>query len=272
MIVATLAFAGFPSAQVRDGRTAGGISYDVRGSGPPVVLIHGFSLDRRMWTDQVDALESEFQVIRYDLRGHGRSAPPAEPYSAYDDLAAVLDALGLTRATLVGLSAGAQVAIDFAIAYPDRVDRLVLSGPGLSGYVPDDPMTWAAAPFEAAAAGEPERAARLWLETPIMTLHGNPAAAPVVEAIVLDNATLFGYASNPDQPLDPPALGRLGEIDCPVLILVGERDMPHITDVALLLSRGVPGAELVTVPGAGHLLNLDARDQFNERLLAFLSR
>ena len=87
---------------------------------------------------------------------------------------------------------------------------------------------------------------------------------------MLDNAKLFGHASNPDQPLDPPAIGRLGEIDCPVLVLVGGRDMAYITDVAKLLSTGVTDAQLVTVPGAGHLLNLDAPDWFNESLLAFL--
>ena len=259
-------------AQTETGETTAGVAYEASGAGPPVVLIHGFSLDRRMWNAQVDLLHNEFRVVRYDLRGHGRSAAPSDPYAAYEDLAAVMDSLGLPRATLVGLSAGAQVATDFALAFPDRVDGLVLTGPGLSGFVPAEPLTWAAPPFQAAAAGDPERAARLWLETPIMATHSGPRVAAKVAEIVSSNARLFSYRSNPDQGLEPPAIDRLSEISCPVLVLVGDRDMPHIRAIANLLATGIDGAQHMTVAGAGHLVNLDAPEPFNRVLLAFLQR
>ena len=113
--------------QSAKGTSSAGLSYEATGSGDPVVLIHAFSVDRRMWAPQVAALEGRFRVIRYDLRGHGQSAPPSAPYAAYDDLRSVLDALKVDRATLIGLSSGAEIATDFALANPGRVRRLVLA-------------------------------------------------------------------------------------------------------------------------------------------------
>jgi pimeloyl-ACP methyl ester carboxylesterase len=105
-------------AKVSSGTTPTGLYYEVSGGGDPVVLIHAFSVDRRMWAPQIAALERRFRVIRYDLRGHGNSAAPSEPYAPHEDLRSVLDTVGGGRAALVGLSAGSTLAIDFAIAYP----------------------------------------------------------------------------------------------------------------------------------------------------------
>ena len=108
------------AAQVTTGTSPAGLYYEASGAGDPVVLIHAFSVDRRMWAPQIAALETRFRVIRYDLRGHGKSAAPSEPYAAHEDLLSVLDAVGVSRATLIGLSAGSTLAIDFALAHPDR--------------------------------------------------------------------------------------------------------------------------------------------------------
>lgn len=110
-------------AQITTGTTSTGLHYEVSGSGDPVVLIHAFSVDRRMWAPQISALQRRFRVIRYDLRGHGNSAAPTDPYAPHDDLRSVLDKLRIDRATLVDLSAGSTLAIDFALAYPDRVRK-----------------------------------------------------------------------------------------------------------------------------------------------------
>lgn len=258
------------AAQAVSGTSSAGLFYEASGAGEPVVLIHGFSMDRRQWEPQIAALEGRFRVIRYDLRGHGRSEPPSAPYAATDDLRSVLDALGIPRATLVGLSAGAQVATDFALAHPERVARLVLAAPGLSGYVPPSPLTWVRPVVEAAAAGEPDRAARLWAGTPIMTLLNDQSAAAMLTGLVMSNSRIWTYRTNPERPFTPPAIGRLAEIRCPVLVLVGKRDQPHIGEVAGLLVRGIAGAKLVILPGAGHILNLDAGERFNAELATFL--
>ena len=101
--------------------------FEIAGSGQPLVLIHGFTLDLRMWDDQFERLTREFQVIRYDMRGFGQSAPPTgERYAHADDLRDLLDHLRVDKAHLVGLSKGGAIALDFTLAYPRRVNKLVL--------------------------------------------------------------------------------------------------------------------------------------------------
>jgi 3-oxoadipate enol-lactonase len=256
------------SARVVSGISSGGLHYETTGAGEAVVFVHGFSLDLRMWDRQVTAFRDGFRVVRYDLRGHGQSAAPEGPYTGFGDLRELLDDLGIRRATLVGLSAGSELALNFAIAYPDRVQRLVLAAPGLGGYRPP-PLPWARPVFEAAGAGDAMSAAQLWAETPIMALHANQAAADLVKALVLDNWKLWTYTRT-EQPLDPPAIGRLDDVTCPVLVVVGDLDLAHIGEVADLIARGVPDARLVTIAGAGHLLSLDAPDRFNEVVGGFL--
>jgi len=94
-------------AQATTGTSSAGIFYEVSGAGEPVVLIHAFSVDRRMWAPQIALLEKRFRVVRYDQRGHGKSDGPSAPYAQHEDLRSVLDALGIDMATLIGLSAGA---------------------------------------------------------------------------------------------------------------------------------------------------------------------
>jgi 3-oxoadipate enol-lactonase len=270
VILSSLAVAFPLDAEQAAGTTAAGLFYEVSGSGDPVVFIHAFSVDRRMWDPQIAAFEDRFRVIRYDLRGHGRSPASSEPYTGYEDLRTVLDALGINRAALVGLSAGAEVATNFAITYPDRVARLVLAAPGLGGYaIPA--LMWAQPVFEAVAAGEGERAAKLWTETPIMAMRSNLSAASRVTSLVMSNWRLWTYRRT-EQPLSPPAVKRLSEITAPTLVIVGEQDLPHIREIAGVLARGITSARLITIPGAGHIVNLDAPDPFNEAAVAFLGR
>jgi 3-oxoadipate enol-lactonase len=253
------------------GTTPAGLHFEVTGAGEPVVLIHAFSLDRRMWEPQAGRLSQNHRLIRYDLRGHGESAEITGPYAGTDDLLDLLDHLRVGSATLVGLSAGAQIAVDFALSHPERVDRLVLAAPGLSGYAPQESWDWMAPVMNAARAGDPATAARLWAETVLMAMPGQPAADSLMRRLVADNARLWSYSSNPERPLMPPAIGRLSEIRVPTLILVGERDLPDIHRVADTLLAGIPHSTRRVVPGAGHLLNLSAPAAFTEAVMEFLA-
>jgi pimeloyl-ACP methyl ester carboxylesterase len=223
-----------------------------------------------MWAPQVAALEGRFRVVRYDLRGHGRSEGPSAPYAPHEDLRSVLDALHINRATLIGLSAGATIATDFAITYPERVTRVILASPGLSGHVPSAPLTWTQPVFQAAGAGDAEGAARLWADTPIMALRNDLGAAPVVRDLVMSNVRLWTYRTNPARQLTPPAIGRLSEVKCPALVILGEQDLPNIKEIVSVLMSGIPGAKLATIPRAGHMVNLDAREAFNQAVESFL--
>jgi 3-oxoadipate enol-lactonase len=108
---------------------------EVAEHGPIVVLIHGFTLDTQMWDDQFLPLAKHFQVVRFDMRGFGCSTLPThKPYSHVDDLSVMLERLNIGQAYLVGLSKGSAVALDFALAYPQRTQALVLIDMALGGY------------------------------------------------------------------------------------------------------------------------------------------
>jgi pimeloyl-ACP methyl ester carboxylesterase len=257
------------AAQPVVARAPNGIAYEVSGTGDPVVLINGFSLDRHMWDPQVAALAGRYRLVRYDLRGHGDSARGDQPYTGYGDLRDLLDSLGIARATLIGLSAGSELAINFAIAYPDRVTRLVLASPGLGGYRGTS-LPWMQPVIDAAVAGQAEQAARLWVKTPLMRLVTGHNAEPAVAAMVMRNAGLW-TSKRTEQPLMPPAIDRLATIRSPVLVVLGADDQPHIHDIARVIVAGVPDARVETLPGAAHLVNLDVPDAFNEVVRRFLA-
>src|SRR5437667_3322152 len=113
-----------------NGRTAGGIAFDDRGSGSPVVLVHAGVADRRMWDPQLDALSAVHRVIRYDARGFGESLPPQGSWSQHTDLIDLLDQLLISRTHLVGVSMGAGIAVEAALARPSTIESLVLASPG----------------------------------------------------------------------------------------------------------------------------------------------
>ena len=129
----------------------GSLYFEVHGSGPSVVLLHAGDLDLTMWDPQVTRLARSFRVIRYDARGHGRSTAPRGPYSTVEDLRLLLDHLGVEHAHLVGISMGAGVALNFAVAYPARVRNLVLVS--ISGPPPGVPIPPGAPPPLTAEAG-----------------------------------------------------------------------------------------------------------------------
>lgn len=245
------------------------LAWDRRGEGRAVVLLHGATLDRRMWAPQMEALSRSFHVVRYDLRGYGGSPVPEGPYSHVADLKALIDALGLARPILVGLSLGANVALGFALAHPELAGGLVLASPGLPGH------DWGAEqrPPEAAAAharAEGIEAARaFWLDHPIFaSLADLPEALAAVRAIVGDYHGWHWTHANP--ATDPADLaGRLGEVATPTLVICGGRDVPGYRAIATRIAAAVPGARLETLPGAGHMLNLERPDRFAELIQSF---
>ena len=246
------------------------IYYETAGSGAPVVLIHGGQMDRRMWDPQFESWSKQYRVVRYDVRGYGRSAVPTLPYSDVDDLLAVLDALGIARAHLIGLSLGGRIAIDFTLVHPDRVASLVAVAAGMSGFE-FSAGNWPQQ-MRAAQEGGGEAAAELWLKDPYMVpAMEHPDLAPRIRQLVLENAR--EWLSNPLLPkrLQPPAAKRLAEIGVPTLVVVGDRDVPDMQKVADQLAREVKGARKVVVSGAGHIVNLEKPAEFDRAVLGFLA-
>ena len=252
----------------------GSLAFDERGRGPAMVFIHGGNLDRRMWDEQFAVFAEGRRVIRYDVRGFGQSSAPVGRYQSHRDLAALLDSLGVERATLVGLSLGGRIAIDFALTHPTRVDRLILAGSGLSGW-PDwsgADTTWYPRIEAAVKDSNPAAIAAAWLSSdymrPAMEL---PRMAPVLERLSRENTPNWLRPRDPEAVLDPPGAGRLRELRVPTLVLVGDRDSPPILRIADSLMAAVEGARLVRFPGAGHMVNMEEPARFNQAVRDFLA-
>ncbi|WP_433264663.1 alpha/beta fold hydrolase [Micromonospora vinacea] len=255
------------------------IAYDEAGTGSPVVLLHAGIADRRMWRGQVSALAARHRVIVPDLRGYGDSELPPAPFAHHDDVAGLLDALDLPRAALVGCSFGGAVAIDTALAHPDRVSALALFDTAVSGNEwsdeandlwddlvgevdPDD--------FAAGAAGE----VRFWVigpgRQPEDVDRELVAFAQEMDQRALAAELALGAVEVGE--LTPPAIGRLGELKIPVLVTAGAADVPDISRLADRIAAEVPGAvRLPDVPDAAHLLPLERPEPVNAALLDFLS-
>jgi len=259
-------------AQVDGGR----LWYEVAGTGPPLVLIHSGITDSRSWDSQMGPLSEAYRVLRYDMRGFGKSDVTHGEYSARDDLLAVIDAAGLKRAALVAVSMGSALAVDACLEYPDRVSALVLVGPGISGrqrsaaFVALMDEVDRIVEAEGLDAGI-EREMEIWLQG-----RGRTTADvdPSVRAAVFE-MDRFNSARFPEdlksRPIDPPAIGRLGEIQVGTLVVVGDRDLPDVLDSADRLEAGVRGARRLVMPGTAHVPNMEQPDAFNRIVLDFLT-
>lgn len=269
LLLALTAQAGGPA---RVSVPGGSLAYDETGSGPAVVLIHGAFLDRGTWDLQMPALAQGHRVIRYDVRPFGESTVPSEPYRTTDDLLALMDALGVTRAHLVGHSFGGGVAIDFALEHPDRVASLVLVNSGVTGAtMPAGEQKEAMQVFVAAREGD-EPAVAAWMTLGLWSVsRERPDLRSALEQLTRRNAARFRLAAPPYAPITPAAISRLGDIRAATLVVTGDRDTPGNRDVSARLAREIPGAQLVTIPGADHAIPLGWADELNRRIVNFLS-
>ncbi len=251
------------------------------GDGEALVLAPAFGTYRCLWgtpwaqaASQLVPFSRSFRTISVDYRGTGCSDITTGTYSLEEfagDLDAVLDALGIARAHLLGVSLGGGVVLRMALARPERVASLVLCATNASAI---DAATCAKAEaFLTLASGRSlDWAMRTYLRTPLA------AATPeTIEAMLalgrrsvrtLDNFMNL-YRAN---VFRTSVRERLGEIRVPTLVLVGERDLPYFQDEAAVLARGIAGAEVLTVPAAGHLVCVDNPDFFNKVVLEFLRR
>lgn len=252
------------------------IFYEAAGRGTPVVLLHSGNLDRRIWDAQFLDLARAHRVIRYDARGHGRSGPADTPYRADEDLHGLLLALRLPRVSLVGASLGGRIAIDYALAHPEAVDRLVLAAPGLSGWdFTHRDTTWLPEAREARARGDSAGIALAWLKQDFMqAAMERPALAASLRAIAADNGRFWmeviRYNGEADLQGSPPALHRTSLVRAPTLLIVGTRDTPDIAAIADTLAASMPSLRRVTFEAAGHLVNMEYPDRFTALVLAFL--
>lgn len=249
---------------------AGRLRGEERGTGSALVLLHGFSFDMSMWDPQFGAFARQHRTVRYDLRGFGRSGRPAAGRGHVADLLALLDALGIQRAHLAGLSLGANVALATAVHHPDRVNGLVLASPGLPGYRWTTPR-----PPDQAAQVARERgiaaAKEYWLGHEIFrSANGYPEAHRCLSEMV-GRFPAHQWGDGPAADPLPLLAGSLALVRAPVLVLNGSLDVPGYREIAASLHREIPGARRHEMAGAGHLLNLEQAATFNHHVLGFLA-
>jgi 3-oxoadipate enol-lactonase len=247
------------------------VRYTVTGSGPWITLAHPLACRLEMWDEEVKRLSKWFTVLAYDTRGHGRTSAPAMPYTLdmiADDIKGLFDHLGIERSHWVGLSMGGIFGLTAALKYPGLFETLVLadtssklSDEGVAAYrnragqvtaggmeamVQPTLERWFKEPFRANNVKVTARVANWIRTTPPDGYIGCSAAIPTIDVT-----------------------HRLGEITVPCMVIVGADDIAMPPAMAQTLDQHLPHSELVVIPNAGHLSNLEQSGAFNAALSRF---
>lgn len=249
--------------------------YEMAGEGTPLVFVHGLGLDGRMWDDQFERFARSYRVVRYDVRGFGRSdVPSGLPFNHAEDLRALLDHLEAPGAHVIGLSMGGRIALHHALLHPQATLSLTLVDSALDGHTWTD--RWEAS-FDAIV----ERAERdgsqagnaLWLEHELFSpACERPGVRAKLTEIVNDYSGWGWVHDSNAVGIDPPSSERLNEIHTPTLVVIGERDLPDFQRIAEALAAGIPDVRTVVIKGAGHMANMEAPEEFNSSVLAFVGQ
>ena len=248
------------------------------GRGDALILLHGGTLDHRMWAGQVKVFRKHFRVLNVDIRGHGLTLNGDSSYLASDALVTILDSLHISRAHVAGLSLGAVVATAFAIDHPARIDKLILASPGLIGFEINHDSVYRklqAAMKDAYNNHDTlayiENFVRAWTDGP---KRGPESVDPDVRELTLKLATENVFRNkwryNPGFTFKPLPITQLSSIQTSTLVMVGELDMQDILMIADTLVDKIPYARKVIIPHAAHMINLEQRELFNSTVLSFL--
>jgi pimeloyl-ACP methyl ester carboxylesterase len=251
------------------------LPHDDRGSGPAIVFIHGHPFSRAMWAGQVEALSDEFRVIAPDLPGYGASPPLAQIMSMRrfaDSVLELLDALGIARSTVVGLSMGGLVAMELGLAAPERVDGVVLAATTAA------PVTDEEAERRRRTAADLDAHGMLGHTAEMLPRLFGPAASrdpavtvPIVQTMLRTSpagaaAALRGRAKRPDYER------LLRDLRPPALVVAGDRDAYSTKEVTAQLVAALPEPEVLILQGVGHFPNLEAPEEFEAAVRDFARR
>ena len=254
--------------------------YETAGKGPWLVFLHAGIADRRMWDDQWTACAAYFHLLRYDMRGFGRSPMTTGAFSNRQDLYRLLQFLGIESAHFIGCSMGGMTLIDFAIEHLEMVNSLVAVSAAVSGFLPvGQPPQQIFDLITTRKEGHFDRAAELQVQIWADGFkRGGPADPGVRERVrrmsleALANQAEFlrptGFLM--EEPLQPPAIERLGQLDVPALVIAGDLDDDNNLLAADLLADRIPRARKEIIHGTAHLPNLEKPAEFNRLVLEFL--
>jgi 3-oxoadipate enol-lactonase len=256
------------------------IAYDINGQGEPLVLIGGFGMVKEMWAAQVQGLSGKFRVIAFDNRGIGESTVTEPGFTIADmaaDVAGLMDALGIDRAHIFGVSMGGLISQTLALDHSSRVRKVVLGCTSHGGRhaVAPEPEVMALLATLGDPSVPPEEAIRKRLPVMFSDAYMQTQQDAIEEYVKLSlqyQPTLKGAQGQMQALSFFNVKRRLGEITCPVLVITGDQDRMMPPENAKLLAEGIPGAELYVVKGAGHGFFQENPEETNRAVAAFLSK
>lgn len=245
--------------------------YDLEGlaHAPVIMCCHSLATDLHMWWPQLEAFIGEFQVLRYDVRGHGASDAPDGPYSLdqlAEDARALLDGLGIDRVHWVGISMGGMIGQAFALKYPQRLHSLSICD-SMARFPADAREAWEERLQLARTEGLGalvEPTLDRWFSPGFATANADIIAR--IEQMIR-HTPVAGYLGCSHAIMQLDLLGRLGAIRTPSLVLVGEQDPGTPVAAARAIHQAIPGSRLRVIPGARHLTSIETADEFNEAVL-----
>jgi 3-oxoadipate enol-lactonase len=249
------------------------IHYAIEGNGPVVTLAHSLATDLSLWDEIAAVLSKHFTVLRYDARGHGQTSAPEGPYhfpQLVDDLVGLLDALKIERTHFVGLSMGGMLGQHFALAHPERLNRLAIVS-STSRIPPEARTLWDERIAVARAQGmqaHVESTLGRWFTAPYRQLHPEVMAriGALIAAIPVAGFAGWGAAIC---TLDVSA--QLGAVRAPTLVVVGAEDAGTPPSASQAIAAAIPGARLEIIPSASHQLVIEQAETFTRLLLDFLA-
>ena len=255
--------------------------YELAGSGAPFVMIHAGIADCRMWDGEFNCFARSHRVMRFDMRGCGKSLPVEGEFNLQDDLEALLDNLDIpSPIIMMGCSMGGGLSIDFALAHPDRVAKLILVGSNPAGLEldapwPDDLFAQSEAAFEA---GDVDRVAELdmqiWFDGIGRSRQDvNEDARRKAKAMAkrVTEHELKAIGTHVRKTVATAAAERLNELTMPALIVIGKNDLPHLRLAAYFMVDKLRSASNLLIPDAGHLPNLEHPELFQKAIREFLA-
>ena len=257
----------------------GQIYYEIAGDGFPLVLSHAAFLDSRMFDSIWEPLAQHFRVVRYDMRGYGRSSPVTGPIARRADLDQLFEYLDITKAHLVGCSYGGELALDLTLERPERIASLTLVGATPGGFeLKGEPPRYMLEMFDAVQRGDVDQASelqiRIWLDgqdrEPEQVDPELRRKALEMNRVPVRQKTFLIADSQTVNPLDPAAVTRLEQVSCPTLIIAGSLDHPEVLRAADEMVARIPQAQKIIMEGSGHVPSYEQPDQFVRLLLEFL--
>ncbi len=249
------------------------IHYEISGSGPWVTLAHSLATNLTLWDELAAVLAKRFSVLRYDARGHGKSGAPNGPYSfpqLVGDLVGLLDALKIGRTHFVGLSMGGMLGQHFALAHPERLDRLALVST-TSRIPPEAGALWDERIAVARAHGmqaHVESTLARWFTTPYRAAH--PEVMARIGALVAATP-VAGFAGWGTAICTLDVTAQLGAVRAPTLVVVGADDPGTPPAAGEAIAAAIPGARLEIIPAASHQLVIEQAPRFERLLEDFLA-